>query len=105
MRVLKWIVGRVQGTAPAVDTPIGYMPTYSSMTWTGLEFTEAQFRSVMNLDPAAWRKEVASSLEFFGKFEDRTPREMMQIADGILGGLARSGTSMAGASPRVDLSI
>jgi len=99
MRVLKWIVERVNGTAQAVETPIGYMPNFSSMTWTGLTFTESQFKSVMNLDPTAWKREVASSLEFFDKFEGRTPREMKQISDGILERFARAGTSMTESSP------
>lgn len=105
MRVLKWIVGRVNGTAQAVETPIGYMPTYASMTWTGLTFTESQFKSVMNLDPTAWKREVASSLEFFDKFEGRTPREMKQISDGILERFARAGTSMTESSPSMSATV
>ena len=37
MRVLKWIVQRVNGQTSAVESPIGWMPRYEDMDWTGLE--------------------------------------------------------------------
>lgn len=105
MRVLKWMIERIQGDAPAVETPIGAMPPYSAITWTGLSFTEAQFKAVMNLDPVAWKREVASSLEFFDKFEGRTPRELKAIGDGILDRFSRLGGSVGSAEMNLGVEV
>ncbi len=83
-RVLKWIVERVEGKARAIDTPIGAMPTYDDMDWTGLDYSPAQFAEATTITADQWRKEVASSAEFFAKFEGRTPKEFKSIGEGIL---------------------
>ena len=50
-RVLAWIIGRVQGKAAAVETPVGMMPQYKDLNWTGLDsMTEAKFSELTSLD-------------------------------------------------------
>lgn len=93
MRILKWMIERVQGSAEAVETPIGSMPPYSAITWNGISFTESQFKDVTSLDPVAWKREIASSMEFFSKFGDHTPKEMKSISDSILDRFSRVGGS------------
>ncbi len=109
MRVLKWIIERVQdGPAASTDastdvteSPIGRVPTYASMTWTGLDFSEAQFKEVTHLDAGAWKRELVSSAEFFAKFDGRAPKEMKSISDGILERFNR--TAGAGSSTNANL--
>ena len=77
MRVLQWIIGRVQGTAGAVESPVGYMPQYKDLNWQGLEeVTEQKYSDMMALDRESWLKEVASHDEFLSKVGDRLPSEL-----------------------------
>jgi phosphoenolpyruvate carboxykinase (GTP) len=77
MRVLKWVIERCEGRAGAVDTPLGRMPRYEDMEWTGLEgFGRKQFEQLTRVDPEAWRKEVKDHAELFDKLKARMPKEL-----------------------------
>jgi phosphoenolpyruvate carboxykinase (GTP) len=91
MRVLEWVVERARGRAVSIESPIGWMPRYEDLDWTGLEdFTRAQFRDAMAIDREAWEAEVLSHEELFIRLYDRLPKEMLSIRDLILSGLWRS---------------
>jgi phosphoenolpyruvate carboxykinase (GTP) len=69
-RVLKWVIERVAGTADAVDTPIGRLPTLSSLDTDGLEVDEATVAALLEVDAEAWRQEVGlieAHYEFLGE--------------------------------------
>ncbi|MEH6606227.1 MAG: phosphoenolpyruvate carboxykinase domain-containing protein, partial [Pseudomonadales bacterium] len=76
MRALQWIVERVRGRAEAVETPLGSVPRYQDINWTGLEFSEDQFDALMRFDAAASVREVNDQDALFDKFGDRLPAEM-----------------------------
>jgi phosphoenolpyruvate carboxykinase (GTP) len=90
MRVLKWIVERSNGSARAVEGPLGYSPTYEDLDWRGIDFTRDQFEEVMSVDRAEWMKEILSHEELFIKLFDRLPKELLAVRDLILSGLYRS---------------
>jgi phosphoenolpyruvate carboxykinase (GTP) len=75
MRVLQWIAQRCQNRASGEDTPLGIMPRYEDLTWTGLEqrMSASQFSELERIDAAAWKEELASHDELFGKFGERLP--------------------------------
>ncbi len=77
MRVLKWIVDRGRGRALAKETPIGWVPRYEDIDWTGANFPKAQFDALQNFDRAAWRTEVMGHEELFLDLHDRLPKEMV----------------------------
>lgn len=89
MRVLKWIVQRVHGNAHAVESPLGYMPNYEDLDWTGSDFTVDSFYKVMAVDPESWKQEILSHEELFGKLYDRLPKEMLLMRELILSKLWR----------------
>jgi phosphoenolpyruvate carboxykinase (GTP) len=89
MRVLKWIVERVNGTGGARETPLGWMPGYEDLDWRGINFSEEQFDQVTSLDRDEWVQEVASHDELFFRLYPRLPREMPSIRDLLLAGLWR----------------
>jgi phosphoenolpyruvate carboxykinase (GTP) len=78
MRVLQWIARRCQGSASGVDTPLGIMPRFEDLTWTGLEakLTPAQYAELARVDPQAWKEELASHDELFGKLGEHLPEAL-----------------------------
>lgn len=78
MRVLEWILQRATGKGNAVETSIGYMPTYDDLNWNGLEFSQAQFETVTSLDKAKWEAELASHDELFEKLGSQVPEALKE---------------------------
>ena len=76
MRVLKWIIDRVEGTGQGTDNLIGVTPSYNDLTWTGLPFTEQQFDTVTSIDKAAWTQELALHAELFKQLEHHLPQAL-----------------------------
>ena len=78
MRILKWIVGRCQGAAQAVESPLGWMPRFEDIDWSGLNgVTRAQFDQLMSVDTSVWREELTSHSELFDRLRERLPRELI----------------------------
>ena len=77
MRVLKWIVDRARGRAHGRETPIGWMPRYEDIDWTGLEFPQEKFDELQHFDRAAWRAEVIGHEELFLDLHSHLPKEMI----------------------------
>jgi len=76
MRVLKWMIDRIEGKTAGQDSGFGVAPLYSEINWTGLDFTEAQFNSVTSLDRTAWRQEIALHTELFTQLAYHLPVEL-----------------------------
>ncbi len=91
MRVLKWIVERVHGGAGAVESPIGWMPRYEDIDWTGLDsFDHHDFAKIMTVDREPWKQELLSHEELFAKLYDRLPKEFYFMRELLLSSLWRS---------------
>jgi len=79
MRVLRWIVDCVIGRTQGIESPLGRMPQYKDIDWTGLEFTQKQFEDVMNIDAELWKKEIQLHEELFLSLQDKLPKELSSI--------------------------
>ena len=90
MRVLKWIVERVRGTASAIATPLGWKPRHEDFDWRGLKFSKSQFDEVMTLNRDEWVQEFPLHDEMFFKLYGRLPRELPAIRDLLLASLWRT---------------
>ncbi len=73
MRVLEWIVDRVRGRADAASGPFGVMPRHGDLNWRGLDFSEAAFNEIMDIDREAALRETESQTELFESFKDKLP--------------------------------
>jgi phosphoenolpyruvate carboxykinase (GTP) len=90
MRILKWIVERARGQAASIESPLGWMPRYSDIDWTGLDFSQDDFDKLMAIDRDSWKEEMILHDELFVRLYDRLPKEMMFMRELILSGLWRS---------------
>jgi phosphoenolpyruvate carboxykinase (GTP) len=77
MRVLRWIVDRVQGRTHGRETAIGWVPRYEDIDWSGLEFSRKVFDELMEVDSTAWRQEVIGHEGLFIQLHDHLPPEMI----------------------------
>ncbi|MFD6873658.1 MULTISPECIES: phosphoenolpyruvate carboxykinase (GTP) [unclassified Streptomyces] len=75
-RVLKWIVGRLDGTADGVETPIGVLPTVDSLDTDGLDLPAADLEFLLTVDKDIWRDEAALVPEHLNTYGDHTPKEL-----------------------------
>ena len=77
MRVLAWVVERCHGRAEGVATPLGIMPRYEDLNWTGLEKPgREQYAEIERVDDKAWQEELASHDELLGRLGAKLPREL-----------------------------
>ena len=77
-RVLKWMLERIEGKAPATETPIGAVPTPNAITLDGLNISRETMHELLRVDAADWAKEHSETGEFFKKFGDRLPQEIRE---------------------------
>jgi phosphoenolpyruvate carboxykinase (GTP) len=77
MRVLRWIAERARGRAVGVESPIGWMPPYESIDWTGLDFPREKFEEAQAFDHQEWRNELIQHEELFIDLHDHLPKELV----------------------------
>jgi phosphoenolpyruvate carboxykinase (GTP) len=87
-RVLKWMLERIEGQAGGEANLFGTSPRYEDLDFTGLDFSRAQFDSVVSIDRDAWRAEMALHGELFAQLAARLPAELGQIKARIEADLA-----------------
>jgi len=79
MRVLKWMLERVDGTAGGAESFLGTSPRYGDLSWAGLDFSQAQYQSVISVDRSAWATEIALHGELFQQLASRLPAQLLAI--------------------------
>jgi phosphoenolpyruvate carboxykinase (GTP) len=76
MRVLEWMIGRIEGTAGGDENAFGISPRYDDLRWDSMPFTREQFASVIGIDRAAWKQELTLHAELFKQLAYHLPREL-----------------------------
>ena len=76
MRVLDWMIGRIEGRAEGAENVFGVSPRYQDLRWQGLPFTREQFDSVIGVERAAWQQELALHDELFKQLAYHLPAQL-----------------------------
>ncbi len=83
MRVLKWMIDRIEGQAAGNEHVFGISPAYAELNWTGLDFTLAQFNTVTSIDRAAWQQELTLHSELFQQLAYHLPQQLVDTKAAI----------------------
>ena len=89
MRVLKWMIDRLEGQAQGDAHAFGVSPRYEELRWDGLNFTAEQFAKVISVDAAAWQAELALHDQLFTQLAHGLPQALPEAKarlEGRLGG-------------------
>ncbi|RQH03612.1 phosphoenolpyruvate carboxykinase (GTP) [Paraburkholderia dinghuensis] len=78
MRVLEWMVRRIEGAAGGNTNAFGVSPRYDDIDWRGLDFTPAQFEQVISVDADAWRAELTLHSDLFKTLAHGLPEALQQ---------------------------
>ncbi|GII64499.1 phosphoenolpyruvate carboxykinase [GTP] [Sphaerisporangium krabiense] len=84
IRVLKWIVERLNGRADAVETPIGLLPADGALDLDGLDLTEEDLGTLLSVDREVWRQEAALIPGFFETFGSHLPAELREEYEALV---------------------
>lgn len=77
IRVIQWIIDRVNGQAPAVKTPIGWLPSPQELQADDLDISKEGWETLLGVDGPAWVEAVQRQTEFFERFGDRMPSKLL----------------------------
>jgi len=89
LRVLLWMIDRVKGRGSAAETPIGLVPTDSSLDWDGLALSGPERQGLLGVDRAEWAAETPEIRAFFERFGGRLPAEMQRSLSALERDLTR----------------
>ena len=78
VRVLRWILERVQGHGEATHTPIGYVPTASGLDLDGLDLSAETVDALLHVDHAEWHDETRDTGTFLESFGLALPAALRQ---------------------------
>lgn len=82
-RVLKWVFERLNGTAEADKTAIGYLPNATSLDTTGMQINESDLQAITSVDVDGWREAVPQIRDHYAAFGDRLPNELATALDAL----------------------
>jgi phosphoenolpyruvate carboxykinase (GTP) len=87
-RVLKWMCRRLEGTAGAEATPIGWLPRPEDLDLSGLDVAAGDLRELLRVDAGAWRAELPDIEQHFAQFNTRLPERLRKQLRDLAGRLA-----------------
>ena len=76
MRVLKWMLERIDGSTGGQENLFGLTPSYEDINWNGSDFTAEQFAQITSVDKNAWIDELKLHSELFDKLAYHLPTDL-----------------------------
>ena len=89
IRVLKWILERIDGHAGARTTPIGYVPRPQDLDLEGLDIAPDDIEQLLAVDPSEWKTETQDIRSHLERFGDRLPPELTAELNALLERISR----------------
>ena len=78
MRVLKWMIARVESKARGIDTPLGIVPSSGELKLDGLDLPRETVAELLTIDHAGWQTELHAIGEYLDSFGQRLPASLRQ---------------------------
>jgi phosphoenolpyruvate carboxykinase (GTP) len=79
LRVLKWMLARMDGRAQGRETFLGTVPEPEEIDLSGLEIGPEQLSQALRVDPAEWKVELASAGNFFDHIGRSVPEQLREL--------------------------
>jgi phosphoenolpyruvate carboxykinase (GTP) len=73
LRVIKWALERIAGTAAGAETPIGFVPAEGSLDVSGLDIDAGTLAKATTVDVEEWKAEIPLIEEWFDSLGERLP--------------------------------
>ena len=89
-RVLKWVFGRCEGTAKAIETPIGKLPAPGELELDGLDLSPEDLEELLAVEVEGWLAEIPQIREYYARFGERMPQSLSDELDALEGRLKAS---------------
>jgi len=83
IRVLDWIIGRLEASNEGVPSAVGIVPKAGELNTSGIDVDQSTLDELLEIDPEAWTKEVESIKEFFEEFGERMPKQLLEELDNL----------------------
>jgi len=83
-RVLKWVFGRCDGTAKAVETPIGNLPAEGELDLGGLDIDREDLAQLLAVDVDGWLAEAPMIRKYYAQFGDHLPQALSDELDDLV---------------------
>ena len=77
LRVLEWMLKRVEGSADALETPIGNLPKAADLNTEGLDIQPAALEQLLHVDREGWHAEMEAIGEYLAGYGERTPAKLI----------------------------
>lgn len=78
LRVLEWMIARVEGKARGIETPIGTVPALAELKLEGLELPRETLAELLDIDASGWQSELHAIGEYLDSFGERLPAQLRQ---------------------------
>ncbi|TAM58189.1 MAG: phosphoenolpyruvate carboxykinase (GTP) [Rhodanobacter sp.] len=101
LRVLEWMIDRVEGRLDGVQTPIGILPGPAELKLDGLDLERHHLDELLAVDHAGWQAELAAIGEYLEtclpRLPERLRKEQQRVAEALARALGQP--RQAGATP------
>ena len=79
MRVLAWMLGRLEGSAGGEEHVFGTTPRYEDLRWEGLDFPRSAYATITSIDRGAWREELKLHAALFEQLAHGLPKALLRV--------------------------